>query len=369
MGMATRGSIPKIMKAAGIDMLPPEAGVPWIRRELTQGAACGEIVVAQGLGALLSEWDDAGGVARGVAANSNSGPLIGDVAGMGLYSGLAIHSTLDPKVQPFLYDHQIDGTPVLPGVISLEAFAEAAMWPLAGWRVETIEGVDFLAPFKFYRSEPRAVTTHTIFRLHGDRPIADCRLTGSRTLAGQNEPQITTHSRARVRLTREAPGALAAGIPVEPAGQVMEAPDIYRVYFHGPAYQVLERAWWDGHRMIGQFAANLPEHHHPNDRPLAIAPRHIELCFQTAGLCEMLIGQRMGLPAHIEKVQFDRSPDQAEGPLFAIVTPNAAASSFDAEVVDAAGSRYIQLSGYRTVAFRELTEPVTFHAAQVAGTV
>jgi len=27
-GMATRGSIPKIMEAAGIEMLPPEVGIP-----------------------------------------------------------------------------------------------------------------------------------------------------------------------------------------------------------------------------------------------------------------------------------------------------------------------------------------------------
>jgi len=33
-GMATRGSIPKIMEMAGVQMLPPEAGVAWIRREL-----------------------------------------------------------------------------------------------------------------------------------------------------------------------------------------------------------------------------------------------------------------------------------------------------------------------------------------------
>ena len=32
------GSIPKIMEMAGIEMLPPEAGVAWIRRELTSGA-------------------------------------------------------------------------------------------------------------------------------------------------------------------------------------------------------------------------------------------------------------------------------------------------------------------------------------------
>ena len=34
-GMASRGSIPKMMEAAGIDMLPTAAGVPVVRRELT----------------------------------------------------------------------------------------------------------------------------------------------------------------------------------------------------------------------------------------------------------------------------------------------------------------------------------------------
>ncbi len=51
-GMATRGSIPKVMELAGIDMLPPEAGVPLIRRELTAGGTRGEVVVAQRLGVL-----------------------------------------------------------------------------------------------------------------------------------------------------------------------------------------------------------------------------------------------------------------------------------------------------------------------------
>ncbi len=35
-GMATRGSIPKIMEAAGVQMLPPQAGIAWIRREAHQ---------------------------------------------------------------------------------------------------------------------------------------------------------------------------------------------------------------------------------------------------------------------------------------------------------------------------------------------
>ena len=61
-GMATRGSIPKMMELAGIDMLPPEAGIPWIRRELTSGGTRGENVAGQRLGVLLSEWDATGGL-------------------------------------------------------------------------------------------------------------------------------------------------------------------------------------------------------------------------------------------------------------------------------------------------------------------
>ena len=45
-----------------------------------------------------------------------------------------------------------------------------------------------------------------------------------------------------------------------------------------------------------------------------------------------------------------RAPDLAEGRLYAVVTPNPMRGSFDAEVVDTKGNRYVQLSGYRTVA-------------------
>ncbi len=55
-GMATRGSIPKIMAAAGVEMLPAEAGVAWIRRELGTGMPDGEVVVAGALGALAAEF-------------------------------------------------------------------------------------------------------------------------------------------------------------------------------------------------------------------------------------------------------------------------------------------------------------------------
>ena len=52
--------------------------------------------------------------------------MIGQVVEMGVHSGLVVETTLDPTAQPFLDHHRIDGDPVLPGVMGMEAFAEVA---------------------------------------------------------------------------------------------------------------------------------------------------------------------------------------------------------------------------------------------------
>ena len=363
-GMATRGSIPKMMELAGIDMLPPEAGIPLIRRELTAGGTSGEIVIAERLGVLLNEWDATGGLNPSAPEawkdTAPQGPMIGNAASMTVQRGLAIECTLDPAVQPFLHDHQIDGTPVLPGVMGIEAFAEAALCLLPGWQVAAIEDVNFLAPFKFYRKEPRAVTVEAIIYPQHDSLLADCRLTGRRLLPNQTEPQVTTHFTGRVRLTKQRPKAAAVPAPGLPEGHIIEAADIYRLYFHGPAYQVVERAWFDGDRIVGRMNEYLPSNHVPPEKATLMMPRLIELCFQTAGLWEMKVQGRMGLPQHVRQVSLLRTPEPAVGGLYAVVTPKPDQGSFDADVVDALGNRYVQLIGYSTVALPYVvdTEPL-----------
>ena len=358
-GMATRGSIPKMMELAGIDMLPPEAGIPLIRRELTTGSTRGEIVVGLRLGVLQNEWDSTGGLDTSAAETlrhspeelSGSGPMIGKLASMGLQNGLAIETTQDPAIQPFLHDHQIDGTPVLPGVMGIEAFAEAAVCLLPGWHVAAMEEVNFLAPFKFYHNESRVVTVEASIHPQRDTLWADCRLTGRRSLPNQSEPQVTTHFTARVRLAQQTPQAVVVPALGLLHGHIIEAADIYRLYFHGPAYQVVERAWWDGHRIVGLLAKGLPPNHLPSELPTLLAPRLIELCFQTAGIWEMGVQGRMGLPQHIDRVSpLLGVPESDEVLLYAVVRPNEGRDSFDAEVVDTNGNLYLQISGYRTVA-------------------
>ena len=155
-GMATRGSIPKIMEMAGVQMLPPEAGVAWIRRELTAGTTDGEVIVAGALGMMAGEYDDRGGVDadRLVGHDDAHGPMIGD-ATMSVHHGVVVRTTLDPTRQPFLNDHRIDDIPVLPGVMGMEAFAETAQLVAPDHHVVAVEDVAFAAPLKFYRDEPR----------------------------------------------------------------------------------------------------------------------------------------------------------------------------------------------------------------------
>jgi acyl transferase domain-containing protein/acyl carrier protein len=343
-GMATRGSIPKMMEAAGIDMLPAASGIPVVRRELTAGGSRGELVVAGRLGVLGREWDDTGGL--DTDAVTARGPLVGTVRGFGLHDGLRIETVLDPREQPFLDHHRIEGTAVLPGVMGIECFAEAAALLLPGWHVEEVEQIDFHAPFKFYRDEPRALSVSAVLRPQADRIVADCRLTGARTLPGQAEPQVTLHFTARVCLGHAERRPEEHVAPPEDPGRSLDGAAIYRVYFHGPAFRVMERAWRSNGEAVGQFAASLPADHTPDDRAMLVGPRLIELCFQTASLMQMGTDGTLGLPLHVERVRVLREPTE-QGRFYALVRPSAA--GFEARVVDGEGRVHLLLEGYRTV--------------------
>jgi acyl transferase domain-containing protein/NAD(P)-dependent dehydrogenase (short-subunit alcohol dehydrogenase family)/acyl carrier protein len=356
-GMASRGSIPAIMKQAGIDMLDPRDGVPVVRRELTRGGS-GEVVVAGSLGVMGQEFDETGGLDIAAVgelgeANGARGIMSERLAGMGVYGGLTVETTLDPKQQPFLYDHRIGDTPVLPGVMGLEALVEAAKLVFPDRYLSAIEDVTFESPFKFYRNEPRDVTVRAHFKLDGSDIVADCRLEGSRKLHGKEAPEVTTHFTARVRLAEQPPHVEKRERFAPPENiKKVEAGDIYRVYFHGPAYQVVENSWRSGEEVVGVFNESLPANHQPADRPTAADPRLIELCFQTAGLYELAGKSRMGLPYQVGRVEFFQSPATAKGHLRAAVTA-AGEDRFDAQVVDDEGQVFLRLRGYRTMEMPE----------------
>ncbi len=363
-GMATRGSIPTVMKAAGIDMLPAAAGIPMIRRELTAETTTREQVVGLRLGVLTEEPAPAGGLDQeALVSPTRTDSLLRPTAvRIDPSAGLTVTFDLDPGAEPFLDHHRIDGTAVLPGVMGIEAFATTARLAFPTMHVASIDDVEFTAPCKFFRDEPRTLRVVARFAATADEVVAHCELIGERLLANQERPQVTVHFVGRVRLVEDPPPVDEVVAPDGPGDDVLAvgAEDIYRIYFHGPAYQVMERAWRVGDDVVGAMAADLPAEGADADASSTITPRLVELCFQTAGVWEIGTTGAMSLPAGIRRTSIGTGA--AEGPVRAVVRP-LGDGEFDALAVDGGGRVLLRLQGYRTIVLpgsldQDVTEPL-----------
>jgi malonyl CoA-acyl carrier protein transacylase len=364
-GMAARGSIPMVMKQAGIDMLPPEAGIPFVRKELIAGKGSKEVVVAQSLGLMLKEFDDLGGVDIPSMEKKlvKKQLMVQKVRQMGLYGGLIVSAEFDPKKQAFLFDHQINEVPVLPGVMGIEAMTSAARSFLPDMHVSAVSDVSFFAPFKFYKNEPREVFVSVIF-LNGEHGLkAHCELYGLRSLLGQEEPQKTTHFKATVHFSEQAPEPKEAFDKKwlkKPKGTFeLDDDEIYKVYFHGPAYQVVDEAWKNKDYFIAEMEDDLPENHQPSKMKTESMPRLIEHCFQAAGIHLLGTEGVMGLPAGAKSVKWYQSWD-GKSKVFAVIEKDEA--GYHAMIVDKKGERILEVEAYTTAEFPmsvsdELLEP------------
>jgi hypothetical protein len=231
--------------------------------------------------------------------------------------------------------------------MGIEAFAEAAHLLAPDWTIAAVEDVEFLAPFKWYRDEPRQVEIHVRAVPDGGDIVATCRLDGRRVLPGQPE-QVTTHFTGRVILSPTEGDYGTTTPPRQPDGQAVTPEAIYSVYFHGPAYRVLAGVWRDDAATVGEFATELPASHAADGGSLIIAPRLIELCFQTAGVAELAAAGSLGLPRQVRRVQV--APAATESAARWAVVTTGEAGGVDAVVIDGEGHVLVRLAGYETIA-------------------
>jgi hypothetical protein len=358
-GMAARGSVPTVMKALGIDMLPPESGVPTVRRELVAGGFKGEILVAGALGIMTEEYDDSGGLDvekanRWLRENGDSLLLLGEIKAAKLYGGLQVETTLDPAEHPFLYDHAPDeDTPWLPGVMATEALAELATLFAPGYAVVAVENEQMMGAFKFFRNEPR-----TLYLSAMAKPAANGELIVQATLRSLTKParegqpvRSQEHFRAGIRLAKadkEYPTAEFDPPHVESLPTTAE--EIYQEFFHGPAYQVLERIRVEDNTAIALMAQGLPANYATENGRSLMDPRLVELCFQATAQWCIDAKNSMALPMGFGELKVYREAADATGQrLYALIETRDDGQTFDADVIDESGAVYVSLRTYRTV--------------------
>jgi hypothetical protein len=276
--------------------------------------------------------------------------MLGRVLGWDVYQGIQVETALDPIAEPFLHDHEIEGVPVLPGVMGLEGFAEVARVFLPDYRVGAIEDTRFKAPLKYYRRQPRTGLFRAILhRESADSVCAELSLTSARFLA-TGEQTESSHFSGRVKLTSSQAKAVLVPSNSEQNKDYrpLSSQDIYRIYFHGPSFRVLENVEIGTNGLRGNFKCGLPAALREN-AVTVLTPRLVELCFQVAGVWEITKTGRMALPSAIDQLVFYEVPAESAS-LHALVVPRweGDALCFDARIVDAQGRVYLEMIGYRT---------------------
>jgi hypothetical protein len=232
-----------------------------------------------------------------------------------------------------------------------ETFAEVASVLCPGFHVAAIEDESFLLPFKFHRNQPATLHLRAV---GSPGAVGEVVVSAELRSVVQPKPELPAqervHFRARVRMRREAPEKPKVAFR-KPAAKDLTIGHgaVYEVYFHGPAYRVIERAAVEGDGAVALMAAGLPPNAKPAGAPEAVAPRLLELCFQAAGLWLLAKKQTMALPTALERASVYR-PEEGERRLYVTVEARAGGEAFDARVVDEKGLVHAEIVGYRTIA-------------------
>lgn len=361
-GMASRGSIPMLMELAGIEIMQPQDAAPKVYQELIHGAAGGEVVLAGSLGLLEAPRRDDGGIDLEAAKKAlTSGEpihvMLSRVTGLDLNEGVTLEADLDPTSEPFLKDHAMNGIPLLPGVMGIEGFSVAAKHiasvlgsEKSGFDVTRLEDIQFLAPFKFYKDMPRRITWKAQVVHENGALVTYVVLESTMIRAGQDD-KVMRHFSGQAHLSpiNAEQKAHSMEPPVWNGAYTVDAADIYKLYFHGPSFQVLEGVQRSGDTVLGKLHRDTPSIT-ADMQEMVTTPVLLELCMQTAGIWEAGSTGALALPSSIGELRlYPLSPNGQ--PIFAAVTPIQDAEgnfAFNASVVDAKGRVYLELENYRT---------------------
>ncbi|MDP6857107.1 MAG: SDR family NAD(P)-dependent oxidoreductase [Candidatus Thalassarchaeaceae archaeon] len=384
-GMATRGSLESIFESAGIDMIPAKQGALRFADEaLRNGKRM--VMVAGSLGALDDEDSTRPPPQRvpdeiaELISDTMRFPYVGRIESFDPYSEIVVSSVIDVKNQPHLEDHAIDGVAYMPGVMAMEAFAEAArlMWPMCA--IDGFNELEFGLPVKVTK-DSKSIRIHAKFERQDDNHIwIRCRLeTDLMNSEGDVFGEPKTHHRGVVRMLKSGGNAErvdSINLGEVTSGSAIHGPKfVYDRMFHGPRFQVhggvIGGVYVDGDRGLDGHALTrdeLPkndlfaEEIGGGQMKLESLPMLVEACFQNAGLVSMEIDGLESLPIGIEHVDLD--VEALRGPLRIRSVRRSGSdegvTTHDAVIVNENGDVVVQLKNLRLKGMAPLKDEVRF---------
>ncbi len=362
-GMATRGSVQQVLESTGVDLLPAATGAA-LGASLAASGCSGDVVVAGALGHFAAPEQEAPRLYQ----EGEPLPWLFD-AWERQGEGACYFRRLDPAQDPGLDHHRLEGTPVFPGVLGVELMAGAASH-FAGEPIAELREVRFALPVKLFEDRPLEISVE-VKRL-GDSRFETVLVSYFTKPSGKRlrREHFFAEACGGARVPLESPVARGLELPRDPQ---ISREDIYRRYFHGPVFQVLDAVsvlGEDGVEVspVERRSPWLGEHGHGE---FETSPFLREVGFQAAGLWEMAELGRMALPAGVDRILL--SPEPApEGGLRTLVRlreGGGADAVFDIWTCDEDGRCFDQMLGYRTETLHRLPPEDRFEPARGSGEV
>ncbi|HLE47529.1 MAG TPA: SDR family NAD(P)-dependent oxidoreductase, partial [Candidatus Thermoplasmatota archaeon] len=390
-GMATRGSIMTVLTAAGVTPIPLQAGVQALVDEIAHGMRDAEVLVGAELGALADPKLFALRSANGHGAPTNvdlnvaapkpqaqsggqttlflesprgaQSPAILDGVVNEDERSIVTRMVLDPARDPYLRDHSVDGVPYLPGVFGIEAFAETASRLAPGLRFIGARNIEYQLPVKVLRNQPVEVTIHaSVANTERDHTEVGCRLQSVFVNAkGERLGAPRIHFTGTLLFGK----AVEAETDATPAGMgpPIEAKEIYRQFFHGPSFQVLDsfQSNAEHKESVGVYAWPQAPLFGRSTGAFLTNPMGRELAYQTAGGYDLFVLRALSLPKAVGRIRFHDVPRPGER-IVAVARyrdTHDNVSHFDVKLLGDRGRVLEELEDFELVRIKNLEPPAS----------
>jgi hypothetical protein len=263
---------------------------------------------------------------------------------------IVCRAVLDPN-QPYLDHHRADGLPLLGTVMGIETMARAAKLLLPEGVLSCINDHHNGPPIILTGHETTATDIRIDARIeqsdaNGAEAFCEVR---SYAAASSSDPTFSGCFHMSKILAdppgNDRPARLEANMRVS-------KDDIYRLFFHGPWFQVISGAFQNVDAMTAFYAVTAQGS--PAGNGYEAVPREIEFCLQTAGLFELAQTGRLMVPFTIEYIRRWRPAlEPATSSMTATarrsVTSGGNTDLIDIDLFDAQGRLRLRVMGYGTV--------------------
>jgi NAD(P)-dependent dehydrogenase (short-subunit alcohol dehydrogenase family)/acyl carrier protein len=336
--------------------IPPREGVEHLCRELEAGLPTTEVLVTDRFFEKtfypFVENENASSAAVSADATELSQlPLVEEAAPFN--GGIEAKITFDPKVEPFLLDHQFRGRGLLPAVIGLESVAEAAR-VASGKRVTAIRDLELIEGLLFHTDQKLEARVRTSAESSG--AIACELVSDFYNRSHKLIKKDRLHLRAVAEVADSAP-ALTVTMPEPPSSMHAFEFQHNGPLYHGPTLHGVKGTTFDEHGGWGQLAAlslsklGGPRPGHDWTVPATL----LDAGFYVCGIhVWFLANQSFSLPASLERVRFGRMPREDENCLMTFTCREMSEKQaiYDFTVFGEDRAAVLQVTGHRLVMIR-----------------